>query len=366
MLTKGTDDSLLVPKERDSEDLPTEFPMPDDDGIDQDLSNIPFDDDDDDGGDHEQRDASLVRLSGVDAGDSPAAHIGGLQDDDDGELNANNKRNTPATPSDSLASQPPAKRPRRKRRRKVVIDNHNMELTSEHIKAMIADTSDIVKRQLHPADDDDDDDQDPDTTHERKSPAKSTTTLRWSEWERSMIRPFLLDQGPPLPPVLEDLWSSSHYRVLNVPCSFQTQPSEDQPPQEDDDDDDNKSETPSAIELARGGGEEDVPPVDHDDEEEEDGDDEEGGPSVPPETEVEDGDDALPFMDDGDEEDAPPPADLLGDDEDEPRLSEFGHDMKGLGSTYCSRNHVCWPIGSCENITITHPRTYWMLRLFCS
>jgi hypothetical protein len=60
------------------------------------------------------------------------------------------------------------------KKRKVVIDNENTELSNEQIKAMLADTDDIVRRKVHPAEDYDDKEEE--TTQESGDNYEATTT----------------------------------------------------------------------------------------------------------------------------------------------------------------------------------------------
>lgn len=95
-------------------------------------------------------------------------------------------------------------RRRRRKRRKVIIDNDATELSNEHIKDMIANTDDIVRRQVHPAEEED----------AYKPEAKP--------YEPVLTRPFLADDGQ-LHPELEQLWRQNFYRALEEPCPYKRQ-----------------------------------------------------------------------------------------------------------------------------------------------
>lgn len=153
-----------------------------------DFGDVPFGDDDDDmaGPDTPAAaaaDDSLLQLSV--GRESDVVNISGLEESPD-----HKKRPSEVTP----------KRKRRKRR-KVIIDNDETELSTEHIKNMIANTSDIVKRQVHPAEP---------TEEPKKKKAKKLV----------LTQPFLMDQGP-IHPALEKLFRQNFYRALDEPCPFE-------------------------------------------------------------------------------------------------------------------------------------------------
>lgn len=173
-------------------------PDPQQDEEPTDFGAIPFDDSDD-----EQQppppsspldqDDSLLQLS---TRTSDANNISGLTMLDEDETN-NNKRKS---------SSPNQKKPRRRKRRKVVIDNDETELSTEHIKNMIANTEDIVQRQSHPAE----------PHSERAAPKQVRLT-----------QPFLADDEE-LHPALQALWRKNFWRALEEPCDYERQePAED-------------------------------------------------------------------------------------------------------------------------------------------
>ena len=114
---------------------------------DDDNFNMPFADDSEDeqgpaGADGANRlDDSMLQLSheGGSAGGNNRSNLSGLDD------SPSSKR--------SREELEEGTKPRRKRRkrRKVVIDNERTELSNEHIRNMLNDTDDIVRRMVHPA-----------------------------------------------------------------------------------------------------------------------------------------------------------------------------------------------------------------------
>ncbi len=160
---------------------------------DEDFAHVPFDDDDDEQQDQQQstptplpQDESLLHLS---------EDVSAL----DTTLGLDDSRDTQKRKSvDELPR-------KRRKRRKVVIDNDATELSNEHIKEMLADTSDLVKRQAHPADAPDDD---MDEANDKE------------EFVPILTRPFLADTGH-LHPTLAQLWTQNFYRALDLPCSFE-------------------------------------------------------------------------------------------------------------------------------------------------
>lgn len=161
-----------------------------------DFAHVPFDDEEEE---EDQpavhpNDDSLLQLSASGAADISGLASPGL---DDSREESSLKR----------AAESAVKRKRRKRR-KVVIDNDNTELTNEHIKSMLADTSDIVKRMRHPADVDDDEDE-----------AEKANKVAFVP---IVTRPFMADDGH-LHPQLVALWQDSFHRALDRPCPYERQ-----------------------------------------------------------------------------------------------------------------------------------------------
>jgi hypothetical protein len=199
-------------------------------------------------------DNSMSHLSGGAVPLNTSA-ISGLDDD------ASETSKRPASPP----------KPRRRKRRKVVIDNENTELSNEDIKNMLADTDDIVRRQIHPAEDYGRDDGDEEEEQETKDSGTPVLT-----------EPFL---AKGLHPALQHLWTDRFYQALDRPCPFER---EDEAPndaegvrqeQEDSFDDDSRSVMSGTAgpEMAEDGGAQQEEPeddgfgvnMDDDDEEEE-------------------------------------------------------------------------------------------------
>jgi len=176
--------------------------MPDDD--DNDISNIPFHDDDDelpaaatsrDSGLKLDLDDSLNQVNNLNRDDS----IGGL-----------------AVSPDQTTKRPRKTGPKRMRkRRKVIIDNDNTQLSGEHIKAMLDDTSDIcLQTRIHPADwtkgggeDDDDDDDDDDDT--RRSNITKLNLCNRLSYDKLILRPQLADDAALAPAALQLWWNNT-------------------------------------------------------------------------------------------------------------------------------------------------------------
>ena len=181
------DSSLLVQEKSDLIGAPPTEQQEDDD-----FGEIAFEDsEDEDRGplqdDKDVPDDSLLQLSRAsDVNDNTI--ISGL--DESREETVGEKRPSPEP------------KRRRRKRRKVVIDNNATELSSEHIKDMIANTDDIVRRQVHPAEE------------------ESVYKPQAQPYEPVLTRPFLADDGQ-LHPALAQLWRQNFYRALEEPCSYQ-------------------------------------------------------------------------------------------------------------------------------------------------
>jgi len=200
---------------------------------------------------------------------------------------------------------------RRRKRRKVIVDNDHTELSSEHIKAMLADTSDIVKRMIHPfIDDDDEEENDVDAKEGRTRTTRSSSSIHFVP---ILTQPFLADDGH-LHPELIQLWQNNFYRALERPCPFEKQEIPDDIEQtrqvaaEDEEDEEGASKS-SELEEVRIGT---MSKNKNEGEEEEEPDD-----FAPP-----------PMDDDEEEEDNPinPPMDLKSEEEDdEEEVDPLGH-----------------------------------------
>lgn len=134
----------------------------------------------------------------------------------------------------------PQPKPRRRKKRKVVIDNENTELSNEHIKDMLANTEDIVRRQIHPAEEDDEDD----------------TTDEMNNRSLDLTQPFLSKR---LHPHLQEMWKDYYYQALDRPCPFEKlEKQEDtEVARQQEDDDDSRSAVSDAV---------GIPPADDDNE----------------------------------------------------------------------------------------------------
>jgi hypothetical protein len=219
MLEKQPDGLPVVPVGATTEDPDMEV----------DFSHVPFNDEsdaDEEGGPAGAaaggpRDDSLLQLSATDttAGGIDTMGVSGLDESID---------TTTTTTGQNKRITPPPKR-KRKKRRKVVIDNNSTELSNEDIKSMLADTSDIVGRQEHPAEDHDELQDTPTNNNNNKDQPVVLT------------RPFLADDGH-LNQQLVQLWNDNFYRANDGPCPFEKRPdAEDveenrqEQPQEDED-----------------------------------------------------------------------------------------------------------------------------------
>jgi hypothetical protein len=112
-----------------------------------------------------------------------------------------------------------------RKRRKVVIDNEHTELSNQHIKNMLADTSDIVQQnRLHPStwiptghnNGHDDNNYFETMAHTRSD---KELLLRHLPYERLFCRPAVGDDGQ-LAPALLDLWAKNTAPVLGKPFPY--------------------------------------------------------------------------------------------------------------------------------------------------
>ena len=234
--------------------------MQDNDEEPQDLSHIPFDDDDEapPSADRDER----LRLSGLDDSRDASAgvSIGGLLDDDDEEIAEAGGNETNEPIKRKAAEVTPKPRKKRRKRRRVVIDNEESELSNDHIREMLNDTSDIVSRQRHPADaDDEEDDEDVDVGLVGGGNRPKSN----SEWEETLTRPFFADDGQ-LPDGLLRMWKDNYYRALGQPSPYDLLDDGENDEEEDDDsveqarrqDGDEESEPQEGGQLEQNDGEE--------------------------------------------------------------------------------------------------------------
>jgi hypothetical protein len=166
-----------------------------------DFAHVPFDDDDEEEEDEQRQlhgasnnlnDDSLLQLSTASGGAHDVSGLASPGLDDSQEGATVSLKRTSASPS----------KPKRRKRRKVIVDNDHTELSNEHIKAMLADTSDIVKRMRHPGDVED------------EQCEESTTSVP------ILTQPFLADDGH-LHPELFQLWQNNFFRALDRSCPFE-------------------------------------------------------------------------------------------------------------------------------------------------
>jgi hypothetical protein len=209
--------------------------MQDDQEPQDDFGHIPFDEDDEDGtspagprmshATTTEGDDSL-RLSGIGVDDSRGSRdisIGGLSD---GDMGAAKRK----APEDDDQEEEAPKRPIRKRkrkRRKVVVDNEDTELSTEHIRDMLADTHDLVRKARHPADpadsDDDNDDDYYDEENDDNQVGSSEAFYRRLHkaphpnkvWDQHLTMPFVAKSGE-LPPAMMRMFTDSYYRALGT------------------------------------------------------------------------------------------------------------------------------------------------------
>lgn len=157
-----------------------EFPMPDDE-----MSHIPFED---------KRDTSTLDMELSPSPQRNGASIGGLQVSPE---QPKNKRKQAVGPK------------RMRKRRKVVVDNEQTELSSEHIKAMLKETEDIcLSGNWHPAD----------WAGDSEKP-RAMDLLAILPYEKLMGRPHLGDDGG-LAKELLTVWYKSTAPVFGKPRTF--------------------------------------------------------------------------------------------------------------------------------------------------
>jgi hypothetical protein len=123
---------------------------------------------------------------------------------------AQQDKEQPPAPPKRKESKAPTRRKRK--RRKVLQDEETIELSSEHIKHMIADTSDIVLPIQHPAD----------STSSRSMTAKITdhnVLLEYLDLEELIARPTLADDGCMAKELLQ-FWDRTTRVVFGKPMGY--------------------------------------------------------------------------------------------------------------------------------------------------
>lgn len=189
----------------------SEFPVIHDDN---EVPELPFD----------SPDGGQGETSFIEGPDSPSLTgkrkslaIDGLEND----ITEEEKPMTEAEVSDE-ESKVPAKpkriRPkRRQKRRRLVIDNEATELSSDHIKRMLSDTSDIMMRNIaHPADYDEEEEA-MEAKKAKLTPAASIIAAL--PYERLLARPNFGDDGA-LDPQLLNMWSKHAARLEGKPFPY--------------------------------------------------------------------------------------------------------------------------------------------------
>lgn len=162
-------------------------------------------------GNHES--ATKISPTGSPLLGRPSISIGGLELDMSDENKAAEQDNdTPKKP----------KRATRRRKRKVVVDNNNTELSSEHIKGMLRDTSDIVQQnRMHPADyvaKEEDDDISFFRGRKRMRKTGRSEIIASLPYNRLFQRPCCADDGELHPDLLNVfLWNTARLRGEQLP-----------------------------------------------------------------------------------------------------------------------------------------------------
>jgi hypothetical protein len=193
---------------------------------DTDFGNIPFDDEEDAVRPTAGRESS-INMS-IQQDDSLSLGGGGLSvggldvSNDTAQVNDTATATTPNRRKRASAVGPK----RMRKRRKVVIDNENTELSNQHIKNMLADTSDIVQHRMHPsawipgqeA-----------STHTRSD---KDLLFEYLSYEKLFTRPALGDDGQLAPELLE-LWAKNTAPILNKPFPYRMRQETDESVEED-------------------------------------------------------------------------------------------------------------------------------------
>lgn len=169
-----SNDKLVTPRQTGFE-----FQPPNDD----DFGNVAFDDDSRDATEGRQSDLKLD-LDSPNINKKIKDSIGGLAVSPDQNEKQSKAKRKSAGPK------------RMRKRRKVVIDNDNTQLSGEHIKSMLDDTSETVMQgRIHPADF---------SRNENKS-IERIDLRRRLPFDRLMVRPQLADDAALVPDILQ-LW----------------------------------------------------------------------------------------------------------------------------------------------------------------
>mmetsp|Transcript_43079 Transcript_43079/g.47952 ORF Transcript_43079/g.47952 Transcript_43079/m.47952 type:complete len:797 (+) Transcript_43079:217-2607(+) len=198
--------------------------------------------------------------------------VPGLALDDDSATQASNNTKR------SLDEEGKKPRRRRRKRRKVVIDNNETELTNDHIRGMISDTSDIVRVMIHPATIWDEEGLGRDyktlvkdrlalegvtiqTTNGNGITGSSSSGNNKKNSKKNMddlvipslTRPFLVDEGsmggPQLHPDLAKLWQDNYWKALDQPCPYKRDVEE----EEEEEEEQQQQQPVEDVELARRG-----------------------------------------------------------------------------------------------------------------
>lgn len=178
-------------------------------------------DDDDDENSSVRRKSLRLSLSRDDSTRGDAAAAGISFGDEDSPVHAKSKGSSTATTAKKRKSNENKKR---RKRRKIVTDDGHTELSNDHIRAMLADTSDIVRQDIvHPATwipGGDDDDDDPAT--KTSSFVKDNTQVLFAHLSHEQLfgRPALGDDGH-LAPELLALWGRNCAPVLGKPFDYE-------------------------------------------------------------------------------------------------------------------------------------------------
>jgi cohesin complex subunit SCC1 len=166
--------------------------------------NIPFADDSED------------EQGPVGAGGAPALDESMLQLSHDGSahgLNNSNLSGLEDSPTSKRTREEEKPRKKRRKRRKVVIDSDKTELSNDHIRNMLKDTSDIVRKMIHPA------------AWDGEDPVEASAINHGEKpYVPCLTQPFLVDEadrsGAYLHPRLRKLWEDSYWRALGKTCPF--------------------------------------------------------------------------------------------------------------------------------------------------
>jgi len=278
----------------------------------EDDFNVPFADDSED----EQGPSGGAAAAAA----APALDDSMLQLSNEGGSATNNRSNlsgldeSPASKrSRDQAQESATKNRKRRKRRKVVIDNDKTELSNDHIRDMLRDTSDIVRRMVHPS-----------SAWDEETVAYFSPNNQQGDMAGPPIltQPFLADEadqgGAYLHPRIRKLWQDNYWKALGQPCPFQKRT-----PQQDEDGDsveqvrrdrggDEETEEQSDIEVP-------MPGADDDD--------------VAKRDENEDQDFDMPLMDEEDEEEPAdaPALDFDDEEEDVARAAARDDDELDLG-----------------------------------